>query len=114
MRLSVDPNQAYDVKSAIRCMRRIEGFAVDLVEQPVPAADIAGLRQVRQAVGMEVEADESVTSVAALLALIRADALDSANLKVADLGGLRNTLQCAPSARRPGSATGSARPSGRG
>lgn len=95
IRLSVDPNQAYDVKTAIATLRRMAVNGVDLVEQPVRADDFQGLKQVRDALDMTVEADESVTSVQALLQLISMRALDSANLKVADLGGLRHTLQAA-------------------
>jgi L-alanine-DL-glutamate epimerase-like enolase superfamily enzyme len=91
IRLSVDPNQAYRAEDAIPALRKIAQDGVDLVEQPVPAADLAGLKAVRDALDMVVEADESITSLRVLLELIGMRALDSANLKIGDLGGLRNT-----------------------
>nr|WP_294865199.1 enolase C-terminal domain-like protein [uncultured Pseudogulbenkiania sp.] len=95
VRLSVDPNQAYSAKGAIMTLKQIGRFGVDLVEQPVRATDHVGLKLVRQSVDMVVEADESITSLGALLELIALEALDSANLKIGDLGGLRNTLTAA-------------------
>lgn len=95
VRLSVDANQAYSPKGAIMTMRQLGRYGVDLVEQPVRADDRAGLRLVRQSLDMLVEADEAVHSPRDLMELTAMEAVDSVNLKVPVLGGLRNTLLAA-------------------
>lgn len=95
IRLSVDPNQAYTTRAAILTMQQLERFGVDLVEQPVPARDLDGLREVRRNVNMWVEADEAVNSVADALDVISKRAADSINIKIGDVGGLRKAAEIA-------------------
>src|SRR5690606_30144073 len=64
-------------------------------EQPVRADDRAGLKLVRQSLAMLVEADEAVRSPRDIMELVAMEAIDSVNLKVPEMGGLRNTLLAA-------------------
>jgi muconate cycloisomerase len=59
-----------------------------VLEQPLPANDLAGLRRLRTAVDVPLALDESVASGADLLAAIRQEALDVLVIKVAKMGGL--------------------------
>ncbi|MGH3646633.1 MAG: mandelate racemase/muconate lactonizing enzyme family protein [Micromonosporaceae bacterium] len=88
--LRLDANQGWDARSAVRAIRAMEdaGLGVELVEQPVPAADIEGLRWITDRVDTPILADESVFSVADLLAVIRRRAADLVNVKLAKCGGL--------------------------
>ncbi|QHE86271.1 mandelate racemase/muconate lactonizing enzyme family protein [Hydrogenophaga sp. BPS33] len=95
MLLTVDANQAYDAANAIEVCRALAHENVTLMEQPVPAADVDGLKRVTDAGLMRIEADESIGSLAGLVRLIKMDAAHSYNLKVPYLGGLRNTLKAA-------------------
>ena len=90
--LTVDANQAYDADTAIRVCRELLPWNVAMMEQPVRAADIDGLRRVHAAGVLPIEADESIGSLRGLLDLIALAAADSYNLKLHYLGGLRNTL----------------------
>jgi len=47
--LTLDPNQSYSPKQLISAFSRMERHAVALIEQPVPAADFAGLKLLTQA-----------------------------------------------------------------
>ncbi len=89
-RLSVDPNQAYRPRAAILTLKQLERFGVDLAEQPVPARDLEGLRMVREHVNMWVEADESANSLSDVIKVVSRQAADSINIKIGDVGGLRN------------------------
>jgi L-alanine-DL-glutamate epimerase-like enolase superfamily enzyme len=91
--LTVDANQAYDAFNAIEVCRALKHENVTLMEQPVPADDLDGLRRVTDTGLMRIEADESIGSLAGLVRLIKMDAAHSYNLKVPYLGGLRNTLK---------------------
>ena len=41
--LRIDPNEAWDVATAVDRIRRLERYDLDWVEQPTPAQDVAGL-----------------------------------------------------------------------
>ncbi|VCU72519.1 L-Ala-D/L-Glu epimerase [Pigmentiphaga humi] len=90
--LTVDANQAYDADTAIRVCRELRPLAVEMMEQPVPAADVDGLCRVHAAGELPIEADESIGDLAGLMRLIALNAADSYNLKLHYLGGIRNTL----------------------
>lgn len=93
--LTLDPNQSYSPKAAIQALTRMEPYNIDLVEQPVPTHDLAGLKLVTQNVAIAVEADESAMSVTDVLALVSDRTVDAVSLKVPKLGGLRNALLAA-------------------
>src|SRR5579864_1949483 len=91
MKLRADANAGYRAEQAIALARMIERFDMQLLEQPVAAEDLAGMARVRNAIGIPVMADESITDHASLIAVIRADCADIVKLKVMKQGGL---LKC--------------------
>ena len=101
-RLRLDANAAWTVETAISIIRRCEAFRLEWVEQPVAAADVAGLARVRRAVRTPVAADESVTGADSVRALLAAGAADVLILKPMMLGGPAATLQVAELARAAG------------
>ena len=100
----LDANQGWDVKSAIRIIRRIEdeGLPVDLVEQPVPKHDLAGLAAVTRAVQTPIMADESIASARDAISIVSQNAADLLNIKLAKCGGIRQALQIADIAEAAG------------
>lgn len=90
--ITLDPNQSYSAKGIIAAFRQMETHSIALIEQPVPAADLAGLKLVTQTLPIPVEADESAESVAAIWRIARDRAADCVNLKITKLGGIRNTM----------------------
>jgi L-alanine-DL-glutamate epimerase-like enolase superfamily enzyme len=91
-RITLDPNQSYNAKGIIAAFRRMESHAVSLIEQPVPAADLAGLKLVTETLPVPIEADESADSVAAIWRIAGDRIADCVNLKITKLGGIRNTM----------------------
>ncbi len=88
MNLRIDANAGYDAQTSIQLARSLEGAALQLFEQPVPADDLAGMALVRrEAGGVPIMADESVLDHASLIAIIRANAADIVKLKVMKQGG---------------------------
>lgn len=101
MRLRVDANAGYDVDQAIALGRLLEPYDLELLEQPVAASALAGMAQVRQAIGIPVMADESITDHASLIAVIRAQCADLVKFKVMKQGGFlacRRMLETAAAA----------------
>lgn len=93
--LTIDANQSYSPKDAIRALNRMAEHRIDLVEQPVAADDLAGLELVTRSVPVTVEADEAAGSLHEVFQLVSRRAVDAVSLKIPKLGGLRNTLAAA-------------------
>jgi L-alanine-DL-glutamate epimerase-like enolase superfamily enzyme len=93
--LTIDANQSYSPKAAITALNHMAEFRIDLVEQPVPADDLAGLALVTSCAPVTVEADEAAGSLAEIFELVSRRAVDAVSLKIPKLGGLRNTLAAA-------------------
>lgn len=93
--LRVDPNEAWDVPTAVDAIRRLEQFELDWVEQPVPAANVAGLARVRDSVDTKIAADQAVHTTAELRAVLEEDAADAIVLGSHESGGLWRWRQMA-------------------
>lgn len=91
--LTLDPNQSYDAKQMIKAFGRMERHDVALIEQPVPAADIAGLALLTRTLPTAIEADESAQSVRDVFRLVAERVVDVINLKITNLGGIRRFMQ---------------------
>jgi L-alanine-DL-glutamate epimerase-like enolase superfamily enzyme len=85
--LTVDANGAYDVKTAIWVIKRLEDFDVRVAEQPTSYGDLEAISLVSHAVDMPVMADQVVTTPADALSLVRHQAADLVSIKVIN-GGL--------------------------
>lgn len=95
IKLRLDVNQAWTAKQSIYVLRKIEaaGILPELVEQPVPAADLAGLKAVKDAVLTPVMADESAYSLSDVATLLAQDCCDIINIKLMKSGGIQGALQ---------------------
>ncbi|TDD21279.1 dipeptide epimerase [Kribbella turkmenica] len=87
-RLRLDANQGWTRRDAVTAIRSLEDCDIELVEQPVPAADLDGMAWVTDRVSTPILADESVYGVRDLVAVIRHGAADMVNVKLAKCGGL--------------------------
>lgn len=101
MALRVDFNESLTRAEAAGYIRRLEPYALTLVEQPIPRAEIAGLAEIRRAIAIPLMADESVTDAASLVEIIRREAVDLVKVKTMKQGGLARTralVDCAAAA----------------
>ena len=71
------------------------GVVLELLEQPVKARDIDGLKYVTDRVHTPVMADESVFDPAEVVELIKLRAADIINIKLMKTGGLSNAIRIA-------------------
>jgi L-Ala-D/L-Glu epimerase len=95
IRLTIDANQAYKPKAAVRLANKVADLGVDIFEQPCNADDHAGLKFVSEHSPIAVEADESAASVRDVFNLVSNRIVDLVSLKIPKLGGLRNTIAAA-------------------
>jgi L-alanine-DL-glutamate epimerase-like enolase superfamily enzyme len=88
IRLIVDANQGYNVKSAILFAKELykEGVKVEIFEQPVLKTDIEGLKFVRFHSPFPIAADESVYTLQDGYKLIKEDCIDFINIKLMKSG----------------------------
>jgi L-Ala-D/L-Glu epimerase len=95
VRLRADANAVWSADEAVAMLRRLQPFALDAIEQPVAASDLAGLRRVRLETGLPVVADESLVRPADARALVAAEACDAFNIRISKCGGLTGALHIA-------------------
>ncbi|HYE80543.1 MAG TPA: dipeptide epimerase [Clostridia bacterium] len=95
IRLILDANQGWNAKEAVRAIRKLEdmGMNIELVEQPVKAHDIEGLKYVTDNVETPIMADESLFSPEDAFRILKLRAADILNIKLMKCGGLHNALK---------------------
>lgn len=98
--LRVDANAAWTPKQALAIMPLLAELGVELVEQPVAAHDLDGLRFVRERSPLPIVADESCRVAADVPRL--AGAVDGVNIKLAKCGSLREAVRITACARAHG------------
>ena len=88
--LRLDANQGWTRDEAVEVIRALEAadLDVELVEQPVWGEDVEGLAWVRARVGLPVMADEALYTSYDLERILRLDAADAVNVKLAKTGSL--------------------------
>ncbi|MCE7031326.1 dipeptide epimerase [Lysobacter sp. GX 14042] len=95
--LRLDANQGWTAKEAVHAIRSLEeaGVRLDLVEQPVRARDLEGMRYVTARVHTPIMADESVFGPMEVIEIIRMRAADIINIKLMKTGGISNAIRIA-------------------
>ncbi len=95
--LRLDANQGWTAKQAVYAIRALEdaGVRLELVEQPVRAQDLEGMRYVTDRVHTPIMADESVFGPMEVIELIRMRAADIINIKLMKTGGISNAIRIA-------------------
>jgi len=99
--LRVDFNESLARVEAVPFIRRLEPYALTLVEQPISRDQIDGLAEIRRGIGIPLMADESVTDPASLIEIVRRGAADLVKVKVMKQGGFLRTkamIECAAAA----------------
>ncbi|GKV63856.1 MULTISPECIES: mandelate racemase/muconate lactonizing enzyme family protein [unclassified Sporosarcina] len=93
--LRLDANQGWKPKEAIRVIRQFEddGLDIELVEQPVAANDLEGLREVTMHTETLIMADESLFSIGDARKLLEMRAADLLNIKLMKSGGIHEALK---------------------
>ena len=82
----VDANTAWTPKEAVRKIRELACYGVELVEQPTKPDDLAGLKFVYEHSELPIIADESVKRANDIPIL--AECVDGINIKLVKCGGL--------------------------
>ena len=90
--LRLDADGGYPIRVALDVSAALQG-ELEMIEQPVAAADLEGLRQVAQRSRVPVLADQAVSTPASALRLAAERGAHGFTIKVATAGGLRQAAQ---------------------
>jgi len=102
--LRLDADGGYNVQQALYVARALEN-KLEMIEQPVPEHDLAGLKEVTTHCPIPVLADQSVTGPASALQLAAGHYTDGLSIKLANCGGFRCARQVDAVARAANIAT---------
>ncbi len=93
-KIRLDANQGWQAKEAVYIIRKMEdaGLDIELVEQPVKAHDLEGLKFVSDNVLTSIMADESLFSPMDAFHLLDMRACDLLNIKLMKAGGIYRAL----------------------
>jgi L-alanine-DL-glutamate epimerase-like enolase superfamily enzyme len=95
--IRVDANEGWTRSAALARIPALEDLGVELLEQPVPAADRDGLALVSGATSIPVVADESCRTTADLPGLL--GVVDVVNVKLAKTGSIGEAVRLMTAAR---------------
>ena len=96
----VDANTAWTPKEAVRKIRELVPYGVELIEQPTKPDDLEGLKFVREHSDLPIFADESVKRAADIPSLV--GCVDGINIKLVKCGGLLEAIRIIHIARAHG------------
>ena len=91
--LLIDANQAWSVRETLFVIDEIAGLPVALIEQPVAARDLEGLKAITEASPFPILADEAVFDAEDAKRLLDAGAADLINIKLMKCGGIAEALK---------------------
>jgi L-alanine-DL-glutamate epimerase-like enolase superfamily enzyme len=86
----VDANCAWHGPEAVERLKPLVELGLEMIEQPCPPMDLDGLRQVREAFGVPVYADESAETLEDVASM--AGRVDGINVKLVKCGGPTRAL----------------------
>jgi len=98
--LRIDANEGWDVETAVRILKQLARYEIELCEQPLPAGRPEQLRAVRERVSIPIVADEDALVASDLPPLL--GCVDGVNVKLAKAGGIRGALAMIHTARAMG------------
>lgn len=93
--IRVDGNAAYTFTEAREILNELAKFSLTDAEQPLSRGDLKSLAELRQAVGVPIAAQESVSSPEDALSVLEQNAADLIKIKLSHIGGFQRALQVA-------------------
>ena len=94
-RLRIDANQGWTVKDTLKVAKELDLLGIELIEQPVAAADFDGLKEIRDRSHLLIAADESCHSISDAMRLASMRAADVINIKLMKCGGIYPAIKIA-------------------
>ncbi len=93
IRLRVDYNQAYSPLEAVRSIKAIEPFGIELVEQPINKNNLLGLVYIQNRVDTPLFTHESFYSIQDFITLVELKAVGAVGVNAEKPGGITNAIR---------------------
>jgi L-alanine-DL-glutamate epimerase-like enolase superfamily enzyme len=100
--IRLDANEAWTPANVVQRIRALEAFGISAVEQPLPCADDAILRDVRRQVRTPIMLDESLCTRFDAERAVEGQTCDLFNLRLSKCGGFIPSLRLAQFAKQHG------------
>ncbi|AII10729.1 enolase C-terminal domain-like protein [Rhodococcus opacus] len=98
--LIVDPNEAWTAETVLSVLNDLRGLPIVALEQPLPAQDRNGIRELRSRTEIPIIADEAIHTLPDLDGLH--GLVDAVNIKLPKCGGIYRAHELAAAARDRG------------
>jgi L-alanine-DL-glutamate epimerase-like enolase superfamily enzyme len=92
-KIIIDANQAWHVQNCIRFIDEVKNCNIELIEQPVIAKDLDGLKTVTKYSTIPILADESVFTLEDAQNIINTKSADMINIKLMKCGGIIKAIE---------------------
>jgi len=101
--IRVDVNQGWkNSKAALEAIQHIAACQIDWIEQPVAAADLDGMAEVRAKTAIPLMVDEGLKGFREMREIVQKQAADKVNIKLMKCGGIYPAVKLAAQAEMAG------------
>lgn len=95
----VDANQAWSLDDSLSFVNAMKDVKIELIEQPVVADDLKGLKTITNATKIPILADEAAFNLSDVKKVVELKSADMINIKLMKCGGLSNAVKILEYAR---------------
>jgi len=95
----VDANQAWSLDDSLEFVKAMKDEKIQLIEQPVIAEDLQGLKIIKNATTIPILADEAAFNLEDVIKIVESKSADMINIKLMKCGGLTNAVKILEYAR---------------
>lgn len=99
VQILVDANQAWTLEDSLIFIKNMQDVKIELIEQPVIAADLDGLKKITEASAIPILADEAVFTLVDVKKVIESKSADMINIKLMKCGGVTKAIEILEYAR---------------
>ncbi len=99
VQILVDANQAWTLEDSLIFIKNMQDVKIELIEQPVIAADLDGLKKIAEASDIPILADEAVFTLEDVKKVIESKSADMINIKLMKCGGVTKAIEILEYAR---------------
>jgi len=92
-KILVDANQAWDVKKSKEFIDAMKDIDIELLEQPIVAKDLTGLKEITQYSLLPIVADETCFTLADVKKVVESKSADIINIKLMKCGGITYAIE---------------------
>ena len=101
-KLLIDANQAWSVDDSLKFIQAMKDIKIELIEQPVIASDLEGLKIITQSSHIPILADEAVFTLSDVKKVMQLGSADMINIKLMKCGGITKAVEILEYARDKG------------